>query len=137
MPTIEADYKVRFISLIDATVDAIKHLEAKTVGLLASPTTIKMQLYEKPIRAMDGNILVPTEEEIDELENAIRHVLANDSPGQVLAKVERIVQRMFNDGAQQIILGCTELSVIFKNTKNDKLIDPLNLVCRELNIKTI
>jgi aspartate/glutamate racemase len=32
-----------------------------------------------------------------------------------------------------VILGCTELSVIFKDSKKGYLLDPLNAVCLKLN----
>ena len=133
LPEIEAQFGVRFISLIDAVSDVIKHNNFKTIGLLASPTTIKKQLYSKPIQVNGGVVILPTSQEIGTLENAIRHIIANGSADDVRGLIEPIVQRMVQDGAEQVILGCTELSVIFKDSKKGYLLDPLNAVCLKLN----
>lgn len=133
LPEIEAQFGLRFTSLIDAVSDVIKQKNLKTIGLLASPTTIKEQLFNKPIQVSGGEVVLPTSQEIGTLENAIRYIIANGSADDVRGLIEPIVLRMVQDGAEQVILGCTELSVIFKDVKDCYLLDPLEAVCQKLN----
>ena len=132
LPEIEAAYGVRFISIVDTTVESIQQTGVTRVGLLASPTTIHSKLYEKPLVEVGCDVLAPTAEDIEILEQAIRHVIANGSPDRVRILVEPIIERMTQEGAQKIILGCTELSVIFRNSKNERLIDPLTTICEKV-----
>lgn len=129
---IENQYKVKFISLINVVVDAVKHNKNTRVGLLASPATIKMQLYQKPIRGIGVDVLLPTDKEINQLEIAIRHIIANGSPKEAVGAIEPVVLRMSHEGADRVILGCTELSVIFDNFQDDRVLDPLSEVCNQL-----
>lgn len=132
LPELEAYYGIHFVSFIEVVIKTIEKLDPKAVGLLASPTTIKEELYGSPIGERGLKILLPTAKETDKLEHAIRHVITNRSPREVRGPIETMARRMLNDGAEQIILGCTELSVIFKNSKSKHLVDPLDVVCREL-----
>jgi aspartate racemase len=131
LPEIEAKYGIRFTSLVDVTVAAIQQKGTKLVGLLASPTTIKTELYEKPLRNIGCNVILPTQEDIDVLEQAIRHVIANGSAKDVRALIEPIIQRMVRDGAGEVVLGCTELSIIF-NDNGGHIVDPLEAVCSQI-----
>lgn len=128
LPAIEKSCGVKLISIVEATTQAIEQHNAKLVGLLASPTTIKSGLYERPLKKLGCNILMPTQKEISVLEEAIRHIIANKPAEDVRGLVYVIIKRMLNDGAEKIILGCTELSVIFNNHEELVLVDPLEAV---------
>ena len=129
LPELEARYSTPFISLVDATKQKIDHERNKIVGLLASPTTIKSKLYATPLNRIGCSLLLPTNAEIYAIEQGIRHIIANGEAEKVRKHVEPIIARMINEGAEKIILGCTELSIVFRNSKNDRLVDPLDVVC--------
>jgi aspartate racemase len=132
LPVIEARYDVRFTSLIEETVKVVQQKKTKLVGLLASPTTIHEGLYEQPLSQVGYKIVAPTQGDMDSLERAIRHIIANGSPGNVRQLVEPIIGRMHQAGADYVILGCTELSVMFSGDNSNSLIDPLDAVCNQL-----
>jgi aspartate racemase len=131
LPDLEVHFKVHFLSLVDITVRAIG-LKSHTIGLLASPTTINMKLYEKPLQKIGKSLLLPTQEEMQNIENTIREVIAGAEPSALEAKFQSIIERMRSKGAEKIILGCTELSLIFSHTKHSDLFDPLDVICRQL-----
>lgn len=132
LPEIESKYHLKLASLIRATVEAVRKSGANTVGLLASPTTIKDGLYEMPLSKIGCEVLLPTDSDIEVLERAIRHVIAGGPVDDVRKLIEPIISRLTNAGAEYVILGCTELSVIFNNESNGQIIDPLEVICRQL-----
>ncbi|HUY85254.1 MAG TPA: amino acid racemase [Candidatus Dormibacteraeota bacterium] len=132
LPEIERFCDVQFVSLIDIAIRAVTEQNVSCVGLLTSPTTLKMGLYEKPLLGKGFKIVMPENGELDVLENAIRAVISNKSVETVADKLEPIMKRMRQSGAESIILGCTELSVIFNKTQDKTLIDPFTGVCKQL-----
>ncbi len=132
LPKIEAAYNVNFVSLVQTTVDSVQGTGIKRVGLLASPTTLKSGLYQKPLVRIGCDVILPTTEDIHNLERAIRHVITNASASQVKSLVESIVERMVEEGAEQVILGCTELSVIFSDSSSKHIVDTLRIVSERL-----
>jgi len=55
------------MSLIEETAMSIQATGVKRIGLLASPTTIKSGLYEKPLLAIGCSVILPTTTDIDNL----------------------------------------------------------------------
>jgi aspartate racemase len=132
LPEIETRYNVNFVSLVQETVESVRRTGTKQIGLIASPTTIKIGLYEKPLVSVGCDVILPTPADTNKLEQAIRHVIANSSAEQVKHLIEPIIERMLEEGAEKVILGCTELSVIFSGFSNNYIVDPLTIVLEQL-----
>lgn len=132
VPQLEERYSVRFISLIDATVQKISEKAEDKIAILASPTTINSRLFEQPLVRYGYSVISPTHREMQVLEKAIRHIIANRTPADMIGKIEPIILRMRNDGASRVILGCSELSVILADYKSQCTVDPLNAVCEQI-----
>ncbi len=134
---IECKYQIKFISLIDAVTNSISKAGLKRVGLLGTPTTLRSKLYSLPLDNAGVDLIVPTRKELECLEKVIRSVIANQSPSNTASLVNPIISRMLADGAEKVVVGCTELSVILSGNKNQVIIDPLEIVCNQLFKKEI
>ena len=132
LPDLEAQLGKSFMSLVSAVTGEMKSVHAQCVGLLASPTTVQSKLYERPLSDIRCAVIVPTTDEIDVLEKAIRHILADGSADKVTTLIDPIISRMKQTGATHIILGCTELSVMYNSTEDPALIDPLSVICKQI-----
>jgi aspartate racemase len=132
LPELEAYCGIKFVSMIDLTVKAASNSKAGRIGLLASPTTIESKLYELPLLEAGIKSSLPNKKESLVLESAIRRVIAGEEPSLLQAKLEPILFRMEHDGANKLILGCTELSLILRNSTRSNLLDPLDLACKHL-----
>jgi aspartate racemase len=132
LPKLEMHIGHSFVSLIQITVDKVKSLAVDKVGLLASPTTIKSKLYQKRLEDIGVQVITPTTSQIDEIEDCIRAVIAGaDTIGRANG-LRNILRHMKLQGAQSVILGCTELSVVFSGVKDQSIIDPLTLAAIKL-----
>lgn len=143
-PDIEQRLNIRITSMVDAAIDyASSHY--KTIRLLASPTTIRTGLYDKPLKAAGVTVLMPDKDEEKALEVIIRAVISGQTISQVaLDKIPITAQseqanavNYINNypSSPPVLLGCTELSCAFAEKPNT--IDPMNILLRYLTTKGV
>lgn len=143
-PDIEQRLNIRITSMVDAAIDyASSHY--KTIRLLASPTTIRTGLYDKPLKAAGVTVLTPDKDEEQALEVIIRAVISGQTISQAaLDKIPITVQseqanavNYINNypSSPPVLLGCTELSCAFAEKPNT--IDPMNILLRYLTTKGV
>ena len=101
-----------FISMIDAVVAEAKHQGAARVGLLASPQTIRTKLYENVFVAAGIDVVKPDETQITEISRIIHAVIAGENTAEDRTSLTEIAQSLQKNGAEMIVLGCTELPLV-------------------------
>ena len=136
---IERRLNIRITSMVDATIDYVSR-HYKTIRLLASPTTIRTGLYDKPLKAAGVTVLTPDKDEEQALEVIIRAVISGQAiPQSALYKIPIITQseqantvNYINNypSSPPVLLGCTELSCAFAEKPNT--IDPMNILINHL-----
>lgn len=143
-PDIEQRLNIRITSMVDAAIDYVSR-HYKTIRLLASPTTIRTGLYDKPLKAAGVTVLTPDKDEEQALEVIIRAVISGQTISQAaLDKIPITAQseqanavNYINNcpSSPPVLLGCTELSCAFAEKPNT--IDPINILLRYLTIKGV
>ena len=124
---------IPFISMIAATVQKAMERSAETVGILASPTTLQTDLYQSAAEQYGLRTVLPQEHEVIDIERAIRSVIAGEQLDEARSSVQRIATRMLGEGADCIILGCTELPLLFiDDTKDNEYVSSLSALADEL-----
>ena len=129
---IEETLGSRPVSLIEGTTNYIQQKGIKRVGLLASPTTLKLKLYESPLKSLGIIVTLPDSEQQVRIEELNRKTIAGNFSlvNQLLFEINRLKTETDVD---QILLGCTELSVIAEvNNGIVGTIDPLTVVVNEI-----
>lgn len=109
---LQAATDIPILNMLQETVNAIKQIkpDAKKVGLLATRGTVEAGLYDHYITDAGYEEIKPTPEILDMTEDLIYHDIkeSGHSDG---AKYHELVRRMIEEeGADIVILGCTELS---------------------------
>ena len=132
VPTLETRHNVHFTSLIDCTLKDIVESQVRSLGIMASPTTIRTRLYEDELRANEIKVILPSRKEIEAIEVCIRKVISGHDAVKLQNHLRPVIKSMLERGAKKVLLGCTELSVIFGNTNHTALVDPLSIIAREL-----
>ncbi len=120
----------RFLPLPELVAKKVGSMSVRKAGLLASPQTIKQQVYNSLLATHGVGIIVPSEEEIAVLEKVIRQVIAGRLDSSVVARVKGIHKQLQKRGAEQVILGCTELSLIPELKKGPRTVDSLTVLAR-------
>lgn len=105
--------QVPFISMIEEVVKYIKEDKVKVVGLMGTPSTLRYGLYQEKLKRESIDFILPTPNQINILERVIRNVVA----GKILQKdqvaLKKVTDSLRSKGAKAIILGCTELPLVF------------------------
>lgn len=113
LPQLQALSKAPFVSMIEETVKQVQRDGKNKVGLLGTPSTIKYGLYQAELEKYGITAVIPSALQIKTLERIIRNVLK----GKILKKdsknLEKIADVLRSKGAEAIILGCTELPLVF------------------------
>lgn len=113
-PEIEKAIKIPLLHIADATAEVLVHEDIKTVGLLGTAFTMEQDFYKGRLSENYGlNVLVPGKEDRQVIHNIIYQELC-------LGKIEsnskteylRIIDSLANQGAEAVILGCTEIGML-------------------------
>jgi aspartate racemase len=113
-PAIEAAVGIPLFHIADPTALAIKQAGLSTVGLLGTRFTMEQDFYRERLRERHGlAVLVPPQADRDVVHRIIYDELCL---GRVTPEsrdlLRRIMAGMVAQGAQAIILGCTEISLL-------------------------
>ena len=106
--------KIPILSIIEETAQECKRLELKKVGLLGSSKTIKEKLYEKALRNHGIEVIIPKKKEQTEINQIIIRIIHSNSTEQDRKFLINLTTRMKREGAESIILGCTDLPLLIK-----------------------
>lgn len=135
LPRVVDDKDVEFISIIDTAVEAICHAgSGSRVGLLAADGALSSGLYQRELRRVGKEPVVPAAEAQASLMRSIYNVKAGSPPMHEQPQVNLIVDGLRVDGVTSLIVGCTELSLVFTSIEVDfPVIDP----SQALALKTV
>lgn len=120
-PAIEAAVTIPLLHIADPTAHAIKSAGHRTVGLLGTRFTMEQSFYKDRLEGAHGlRVIVP-----DESDRAIVHRVIYEELclGHVVpsSRIEyrRIMADLVSAGAEAIILGCTEISMLVNASDSD------------------
>lgn len=111
---IEDSVKIPLLHIADPTAEAIKTAGLRKVGLLGTRFTMEEDFYSGRLRDHHGlEVLIP-----DETDRAAVHeiIYGELCVGTILEtsrwRYREVIERLVADGAEAIILGCTEISLL-------------------------
>lgn len=103
------------LHIADPTAAAIQAAGFSTVGLLGTRFTMEQAFYRDRLQAQGLRVLVPSEADRETVHRVIYSELCL---GQVLpasrVAYQQIMQRLVEQGAEAIILGCTEITMLVR-----------------------
>ncbi len=128
------------VNMIEATFKNIlaAHPQIKTLGLLATKGTHAAQVYEQTAQAFGLNIISPSSAEKDAVHAAIydtRYGIKAVSPvtEQATSVLKTTAGTLINNGAEAIIMGCTEIPLAMATSSlSVPKIDPTEVLARTL-----
>jgi len=104
-----AGTQVPLLHIVEAVCDDLERLGVRgPVGLMGTPATLRLGLYQGPLRERGYEVLVPDEEGIAQCVDAIAAVKGNQ-PEAAFAPAAACIRALVARGAEAVVLGCTEL----------------------------
>jgi aspartate racemase len=115
-PEMQSAIQIPLLHIADAAGEAIKARGLQTVGLLGTKFTMEGDFYRQRLNERFGlNVLIP--------EEADREIVHNTIYGELVKGVinpesrrafQDIIEKLQANGAQGVILGCTEIPLLVK-----------------------
>ena len=111
---IAGSVSIPFVNLIDLTVAAAIEILAnlKKVGLLASTAVQLTGLYGQRFEAKGVEAIFPVEELQGHVMQLIRKIKSDTADDKDIHAMNRAAEQLEGEGAQSLIIACTELSVV-------------------------
>lgn len=124
--------KAEFVSLIDITAKKAQEMNLKRVGVLATQTTIRLKLYDKALSTFGIEVFYPVGQAQKIYEKIIRSVIAGRAATFSKKLFQATREFVKNNKLDGIILGCTELPLVFPKHRFNNIIDGLDVLAKEL-----
>lgn len=117
-PAIKAAISIPFLHIAEATAMAIKEQGLKRVALLGTKFTMEKEFYKDYIKENFGvEVIIPELEERDEVHRIIYNELVHGVIKEESKEIYKtIIAGLEKQGAQGVILGCTEIPLLIKKS---------------------
>jgi len=89
--------------------------EVRVFGLMAATSTIELGLYSRAFEGIQKKILVPPPKEQEKVMRCIYEIKAGRLGISVKNELLRVAADLSAEGAQAIILGCTEIPLVLRD----------------------
>jgi aspartate racemase len=113
--SIEDKISIPILHIAEAAAEQIKKANVAKVGLLGTRYTMEQDFYKSIIEANGINVSVPDQAERDTVNKIIFEELCLGNIQQSSREFfKSVISRLAEDGAEGIILGCTEIGLLVK-----------------------
>lgn len=107
---------VPILHMLDLVIDHAKNQGYKKIGLLATESTVKLQTYHASAEKAGIFIVVPDHQQQASVTTVIGNVEAGRNSENDTRVLCHIAQDLHEQGADAVILGCTELPVAMRQS---------------------
>ncbi len=112
-PQIQAGIGIPFIHIADAAADALKARGISRAALLGTKYTMTQDFYTSKLADAGIKVLIPNAEDVETVNSVIYNELClGKVSGQSKRTFLRIIDGLAAQGAQGVILGCTEIGLL-------------------------
>lgn len=114
-PGIQSAVQIPVIHIAEEVGKVIRKKGLSKVALLGTKYTMQMDFYKEKLSRQGIETLIPGQEDIDIINTAIYNEMGKGIfRPETKAKFLTIIGKLVQDGAQGIILGCTEIPILIK-----------------------
>jgi len=119
-PQVQARLHVPLLHIADATADALERAGISKVALLGTKYTMCQDFYKSRLIDRGFTVLIPNETDVE----LVNHVIFDELCLGVLkpeskAEFLRVIDALAAQGAQGVILGCTEIGLLISQADTD------------------
>ncbi len=113
---VQKNVSIPILHIVDAVADKIVEKGFSKVGLLGTKFTMEEDFYKKRLKEKyDIEVIIPEKEERETIHNIIYNELClGKITGTSKDKFLKIIKNLNTNGAEGVILGCTEIPLLIK-----------------------
>jgi aspartate racemase len=122
------------ISIVEAVLEEIRQRQLKKVGIMGTTFVMQGGLYRRPLELSGVECFLPDEDEQAWIMKAILQDLQHSNiPEATVSRLMKDVESLGAQGAEEVILACTDLPVAIKETQSTiPLLDTTKLHVRAI-----
>ena len=113
---VQQNIKIPLLHIADATAEKIKEKGLRKIGLLGTKFTMEEDFYKGKLKEKHGlDVIIPSEEERQIVHDVIyKELCLGEIKRSSKEQFKKIIQNLVSNGAEGIILGCTEIPLLIK-----------------------
>jgi len=113
---VQKNIKIPLLHIADATAEKIKEKGLGKIGLLGTKFTMEEDFYKGRLKEKYGlDVIIPNEEERQIVHDVIyKELCMGEIKQSSKEQFKKIIQNLVSNGAEGIILGCTEIPLLIK-----------------------
>ena len=116
-PQIASMVQIPIIHIADATADELEKSHIRRVGLLGTKYTMTQDFYKNRLADRGIEVLIPDTADVDVINTVIFEELCIGKINEASRKrFQSIIEKLKETGAEGIILGCTELGLLIRQS---------------------
>ena len=118
---VKASVSIPLLHLADATAEVIKEKGLKKIALLGTRFTMEEDFYKgRLVDSYDLEVLIPNASEMDAIHQVIYEELCLGTiNSESRKKYLDVIDRLQSEGAEGVILGCTEIGLLVEQEDTD------------------
>lgn len=115
VPAIRSVMSLPIVHIAEATAEEIIKKGFTKVGLMGTKPTMEMDFYKRILAARGIETIIPEEEDRELIQKTIfDELFSGDFRESSRQSMLRIMDQLLQNGAQGVILGCTEIPLLVK-----------------------
>lgn len=116
-PQVASMIHIPLIHIADATADQLEKYQIKKVGLLGTKYTMTEDFYRQRLIDRGIDVVIPDEADIDVVNDVIfRELCLGEIKEESREKYRKIIDDLKCRGAEGVILGCTEIGFLIRQS---------------------
>ncbi|MBY7659483.1 MULTISPECIES: aspartate/glutamate racemase family protein [Vibrio] len=121
VPEIEKKITIPILHIADTTAQILLEQGVKKVGLLGTAFTMEQDFYKARLVNKFGiGVVIPDESDREQVHNIIYQELCRGEVKEESRDVYRqIIEKLSQQGAEAVILGCTEIALLIQQQHTD------------------
>lgn len=120
VPQIEKNISIPIVHIADATALALKEQGIKKVGLLGTAFTMEQDFYKQKLIDHGLEVIIPNKEDRNLVHKIIYNELCQGITKDDSKNIyKQIIKKLQDQGAQGVILGCTEIGMLIDQNDVD------------------
>lgn len=112
---IQESVNIPILHIADVTAERIKSAKIINIGLLGTKITMQESFYKKRLEKKHGlKVIIPQEKEGEIVGKEINNICLGKINPEAKQHFIKIINNLVSKGAEAIIIGCTEISLILQ-----------------------
>jgi aspartate racemase len=111
---LRACVSTEILSIIEEAGRECERQGYKRVGVLATTKTVTKKIYDKELERRGIEVITPTPDAQDDVARTIVQILRGEKSDEGKQRLLNVIDEMVSDGAETIVLGCTDLQLLVK-----------------------